>query len=101
MNGVYNISVQLITTTVRCFQSLDTWNKQLNSSAATRLLGAVAGREFHYELMRVVAGLSRDTLDEALGQLVRSELIFRRGEIWTRFTPSSTHWYATPFMPAF
>ena len=81
MNGVYNISVQLITTTVRCFQSLDTWNEQLNSSAATCLLGAVVGREFHYELMRVVAGLSRDTLDEALGQLVRSELIFRRGEI--------------------
>ncbi len=44
-------------------------------------IGAVAGREFHYELLRAVAGLSRDTLDEALGQLVRSELIFRRGEI--------------------
>src|SRR5262245_20810151 len=43
-------------------------------------IGAVAGREFHYELLRAVAGLPRDKLDEALGQLVRSELIFRRGE---------------------
>lgn len=43
-------------------------------------IGAVAGREFHYELLRAVAGLPQDKLDEALGQLVRSELIFRRGE---------------------
>jgi predicted ATPase/class 3 adenylate cyclase len=44
-------------------------------------IGAVAGRDFHYELLYAVAGLSREKLDEALGQLVRSELIFRRGEI--------------------
>jgi class 3 adenylate cyclase/tetratricopeptide (TPR) repeat protein len=44
-------------------------------------IGAVAGREFHYELIHTVAGLPREKLDEALGQLVRSELIFRRGEI--------------------
>ena len=44
-------------------------------------IGAVAGREFHYELLNAVAGLPRERLDEALGQLVRSELIFRRGEI--------------------
>ena len=44
-------------------------------------IGAVAGREFHYELLNAVAGLPREKLDEALGQLVRSELIFRRGEI--------------------
>ena len=43
-------------------------------------IGAVAGREFHYELLRAVVGLPQDKLDEALGQLVRSELIFRRGE---------------------
>jgi class 3 adenylate cyclase/tetratricopeptide (TPR) repeat protein len=43
-------------------------------------IGAVAGREFHYELLRAVTGLSRQKLDEALGQLVRSELIFSRGE---------------------
>jgi predicted ATPase/class 3 adenylate cyclase len=44
-------------------------------------IGAVAGREFHYELLNAVAGLPREKLEEALGQLVRSELIFRRGEI--------------------
>jgi class 3 adenylate cyclase/tetratricopeptide (TPR) repeat protein len=44
-------------------------------------IGAVAGREFHYELVRAVAGLPTQRLDEALDQLVHSELIFRRGEI--------------------
>jgi predicted ATPase len=44
-------------------------------------IGAVAGREFHYELLSAVAGLTKQKLDEALEQLVRSELIFRRGEI--------------------
>ena len=44
-------------------------------------IGAVAGREFHYELLSTVAGLTKQKLDEALDQLVRSELIFRRGEI--------------------
>jgi class 3 adenylate cyclase/tetratricopeptide (TPR) repeat protein len=43
-------------------------------------IGAVAGREFHYELLNAVAGLPRERLQEALDQLVRSELIFRRGE---------------------
>lgn len=44
-------------------------------------IGAVAGREFHYELVSAVAGLPKQRLDEALEQLVRSELIFCRGEI--------------------
>jgi predicted ATPase/class 3 adenylate cyclase len=44
-------------------------------------IGAVAGREFHYELLNAVAGLSRERLEEALRRLARSELIFRRGEI--------------------
>ena len=44
-------------------------------------IGAVAGRDFHYELLNAVAGLPRERLDEALDQLVRSELMFRRGEI--------------------
>src|SRR2546430_13514366 len=46
-----------------------------------RSIGAVAGREFHYELLNAVAGLPRERLEDALGQLVQSELIFRRGEI--------------------
>jgi class 3 adenylate cyclase/tetratricopeptide (TPR) repeat protein len=44
-------------------------------------IGAVAGRDFHYELVKAVAGLPKQTLDQALGQLVDSELIFCRGEI--------------------
>jgi len=44
-------------------------------------IGAVLGREFHYELLSAVAGLPGERLDEALDQLVRSELMFRRGEI--------------------
>jgi len=43
-------------------------------------IGAVAGREFHYELLHAVAGMPSERLEDALGQLVRSELIFRRGE---------------------
>ena len=42
---------------------------------------AVAGREFHYELVNAIAGLPKQRLDEALDQLVRSELMFCRGEI--------------------
>jgi tetratricopeptide (TPR) repeat protein len=44
-------------------------------------IGAVAGREFHYELLSAVGGLPQPRLEEALGQLEQSELIFRRGEI--------------------
>jgi predicted ATPase/class 3 adenylate cyclase len=44
-------------------------------------IGAVVGREFSYELLSVVAGLPKMKLDEALGQLVESELIFCRGEV--------------------
>jgi predicted ATPase len=44
-------------------------------------IGAVAGRDFHYELLNSVAGLPREKLEEALDQLVHSELVFRRGEI--------------------
>ena len=44
-------------------------------------IGAVAGRDFHFELLNAVAGLSKEILEEALEQLVRSELVFRRGEI--------------------
>ncbi len=43
-------------------------------------IGAVVGREFSYELLNAVAGLPRERLEEALAQLVRSELIFCRGE---------------------
>src|SRR5262249_20829307 len=44
-------------------------------------IGAVADREYFDELINDVAGLPRKNLEAALGQLARSELIFRRGEI--------------------
>ena len=44
-------------------------------------IGAVVGREFSYELLSAVAGLPADRLNEALNELVRSELVFQRGEI--------------------
>jgi len=44
-------------------------------------IGAVVGREFSYELLNAVAGLPIERLEEALGQLVRSELVFCRGEV--------------------
>jgi tetratricopeptide (TPR) repeat protein len=57
---------------------------RLDRSAPVRevaQIGAVAGRDFHYELLNAVAGLLRNNLEEALSQLVQSELIFCRGEI--------------------
>ncbi len=44
-------------------------------------IGAVVGREFSYDLLNAVAGFPREELEEALGRLVQSELIFCRGEI--------------------
>ena len=44
-------------------------------------IGAVVGREFSHELLSTVAGLSAERLEDALAQLVRSELIFCRGQV--------------------
>ena len=44
-------------------------------------IGAVVGREFSYELLSAVAGLPEEKLEEALAQLVQSELVFCRGEV--------------------
>jgi class 3 adenylate cyclase/predicted ATPase len=44
-------------------------------------IGAVVGREFSHELLSAVAGLPEERLEQALAQLVRSELIFCRGEV--------------------
>lgn len=43
-------------------------------------IGAVVGRQFSYELLLAVAGLSERELEGALEQLVTSGLIFRRGD---------------------
>src|SRR5262245_18646442 len=44
-------------------------------------IGAVVGRSFSYELLSTASGLSDEKLQEALGQLVLSELVFCRGQI--------------------
>lgn len=45
----------------------------------TAQIGACIGREFSYELLAVVSPLGDNELQEALQQLVNSELVFRRG----------------------
>jgi class 3 adenylate cyclase/tetratricopeptide (TPR) repeat protein len=42
-------------------------------------IGAALGRQFSHELISAVAAVPREQLDDALAQLVRAELIFRRG----------------------
>ena len=42
-------------------------------------IGAVIGREFSYELLAAVAPMSANRLNDALEQLVNSELVFGRG----------------------
>jgi predicted ATPase len=52
---------------------------RLASTREVAQIGAALGRQFSYELISAVVPMSRETLDEALAQLVRAELIFRRG----------------------
>ena len=42
-------------------------------------IGAALGRSFSHELISAVAQMPQQKLDDALEQLVRAELIFRRG----------------------
>jgi predicted ATPase len=42
-------------------------------------IGAALGRQFSHELISAVATIPKKRLDDALAQLVRAELIFRRG----------------------
>ncbi len=42
-------------------------------------IGAALGRQFSHELISAVAEISQERLDDALVQLVNSELVFRRG----------------------
>ena len=52
---------------------------RLASAREVAQIGAAVGREFSYELLSAVAGWSKETLEEALRQLVQSELVFCRG----------------------
>lgn len=57
---------------------------RLDRSARVRevaQIGAVAGRDFHFELLNAIAGLPEEELEEALEQLERSELVIRRGQV--------------------
>jgi TOMM system kinase/cyclase fusion protein len=47
---------------------------------ATAQIGAAIGREFSYELLAAVSPLPEVDLQEALRQLVQTELVFRRGQ---------------------
>ena len=55
---------------------------RLDRLAPTRDVAQIAaalGRQFSHELISAVAAMPRQQLDDALAQLVRAELIFRRG----------------------
>jgi predicted ATPase len=55
---------------------------RLDRLAPTREVAQIAatlGRSFSHELISAVAEMPRQNLDDALGQLVRSELTFQRG----------------------
>jgi class 3 adenylate cyclase/predicted ATPase len=52
---------------------------RLSSTRETVQLAATIGREFSLELIRAVSPLDEDTLRLALAQLVKAELIYRRG----------------------
>ena len=52
---------------------------RLGSARHVAQIGAVMGREFSYELLRVVSRFPEDELQSALGRLVSSELVFQRG----------------------
>ena len=43
-------------------------------------IGAALGRQFSHELISAVAQMPQQQVDDALAQLVRAELIFRRGD---------------------
>jgi predicted ATPase len=42
-------------------------------------IGAAIGRQFSYELVSAVASIPKERLDDALDQLVKAQLVFRRG----------------------
>ena len=52
---------------------------RLASARDVAQIGAAIGREFSYELLRAVSGLTEDELQAALARLVASELVFERG----------------------
>ena len=56
---------------------------RLSSVKEIAQVGACIGREFTHELIAVVAPARENELQDALQQLVNSELVVRHGETWT------------------
>jgi class 3 adenylate cyclase/tetratricopeptide (TPR) repeat protein len=52
---------------------------RLGSTREVAQIGAALGRSFSHELLGAVAAMPQHKIDDALDQLVRAELIFRRG----------------------
>ncbi|MDJ0897005.1 MAG: AAA family ATPase [Alphaproteobacteria bacterium] len=52
---------------------------RLGDAKITAQIGAVIGREFRYGLLSAVADMSEGVLNEALGRLVESGLVYQRG----------------------
>src|SRR4029077_11037049 len=52
---------------------------RLSPTSDVAQIAATLGRQFSHELISAVAAMPRRQLDDALGQLVNAELIFRRG----------------------
>ncbi len=67
-----------IPTTLRA--SLNARLDRLSPVKEVAQIGAAVGRQFSYELLSIVAGLTKQKLDQALEQLVQAELVFCRGE---------------------
>ena len=63
-------------------------------------IGAVVGRSFSYELLNAVSGIRREKLEEALGQLVVSDLISAGARYRMQSIPLSTCWCEMPLTPA-
>ena len=52
---------------------------RLGAAKQIAQLGAVVGREFTYEVIRLVSPMDEATLQQALMQLVKAELLYQRG----------------------
>ena len=59
----------------RCSRGWIAWHR----SARWHKFGACIGREFSYELLAAVSPLTAEKLDDVLGQLTKTGLVFRRG----------------------
>jgi class 3 adenylate cyclase/predicted ATPase len=52
---------------------------QMNTAKDIAQLGAIIGREFAYELLRVISPQNEETLQDGLAKLVEAELLYQRG----------------------